>query len=94
MKSFSKNLGQPIFDAIKRAIESEEKYTALIGSETIFYFCERAYLSDLPDRLKEKAIASARKAAGEEDELTALRNNEATYVFYWVKGLEAHISLI
>ena len=73
-----KSLEQPIFDAIKRAIESEENYTALVGSETIFFFCKRAYLSDLPDRLKEKAIASARKAAGEEYDLTALKNNEAT----------------
>lgn len=61
----------------------------MAGSETIFYFCKRAYLSDLPDRLKENAIASARKAAGEEFDVTALKNNETTLQVLLGQGIRS-----
>lgn len=71
-------LEQPIFEAIKRAVESEERFTALVGSDTIAFFCKRAFLSDLPERLKQKAIATAKETNGEDFDTSALINNKVT----------------
>lgn len=69
-------LEQPLFEAIKLAVESEERFTALVGSDTITFFCKRAYLSDLPERLKQKAIVTVQETNGEDYDTSALINNE------------------
>lgn len=82
-------LEQPIFEAIKRAVESEERFTALVGSDTIKFFCERAYLSDLPERLKHNAIESAKKAAGDDFDLTTFLNDQISLSVLLGQGIRS-----
>lgn len=71
------DMEQPLFEAIKRAIHSDEKIQYLIGPPATTFFLKRAVLSDLPDRLKAKAVEAAKTAHGEEYDATKLLDDEA-----------------
>lgn len=69
-------LEKPLFEAIKRAVHAEEKVYYLIGPPATTFFLKRAVLSDLPERLKAKAVEAAKTAHGEEYDVSKLLNDE------------------
>ena len=69
-------LEEPIFQAIKNAVASEEHYKVLHRYKTKSFFMYRAVLADLPEHLKEKALIAARTTHGDDYDTTALENNE------------------
>ena len=69
------DLEMPVFQAIKRALASEDYLTALTDYKAKMFFLSRAVLSDLPDRLKEKAISIAKSVHGDDFDTTDLAND-------------------
>lgn len=70
-------LEEPIFKAIKRAVEVGEDNSILHAYAVKKFFMSRAVLTDLPNNLKEKALAAAKTAHGENYDTTDLENNSA-----------------
>ena len=67
-------LEEPIFQAVKRAVIDEEPIRPITYSVESFYL-SRAVYSDLPDRLKDKAVSAAKLAHGDDYDIKALKED-------------------
>lgn len=68
------DLEWPAFEAINRAVASEEHCPGLMYFRVRQYFLRRAVITDLPDRLKCKVATAAKEAHGEDFDTTALES--------------------
>lgn len=71
-----KQFERPILQAIKLALESGEHYNILYSYIIKSFFMTRGNFADVPVKLKENAIASAKIAHGDDFDTTALENDE------------------
>lgn len=68
-------LEEPLFQAVKRAVIDEKPIRPISYSVESFYL-SRAVYSDLPDRLKDKAVSAAKFVHGVDYDIKSLKEDK------------------